>query len=106
MVPYKDLASDAWMILKQHFACTSCGSSTKILPIAIKSRFRRLIFFTELGNIWEELENHRLMPECRCPVQCTCEAMRNARALHKEDYIMRFLKGLNENYAMVKSRFY
>lgn len=61
-------------------------------------------FFTELSNLWEELENDRPMPECSCPVQCTCEAMRNARALREEDYIMRFLKGLNESYAMVKSQ--
>lgn len=61
-------------------------------------------FFTELSGLWEELENYRPMPECTCTVRCTCEAMRTARASREEDYVMRFLKGLNDNFAMVKSQ--
>lgn len=50
------------------------------------------------------METQCPMPDCTCPVKCTCEPMRNAHSQREEDYIMRFLKGLNENFAMVKSQ--
>lgn len=36
--------------------------------------------------------------------RCTCDSNRNARVFREEDYVMRFLMGLNEDFAMVKSQ--
>jgi hypothetical protein len=61
-------------------------------------------FYSELKILWEELEIYMLMSNCICRVRCSCEFMRNARQNHALLYAIRFLTGLNENFAMVKSQ--
>jgi len=43
-------------------------------------------FYMGLKVLWEELENLRPMPQCICPVRCTCEAMRNVKRYKDQDY--------------------
>lgn len=107
MVLYKELASEAWNVLKRRFALVDRVRVADLQHELYQLKQEGLSvtdFFTELSNIWEELENQRPMPDCTCPIKCTCESMRNARSQREEDYIMRFLKGLNENFVMVKSQ--
>lgn len=61
-------------------------------------------FFTELKTLWEELEAYRPVPTCACPVRCQCASMRNAQLYHQQDYVIRFLTGLNEQFSVVKSQ--
>ncbi|GAU35381.1 hypothetical protein TSUD_57300 [Trifolium subterraneum] len=61
-------------------------------------------FYSDLKLIWEELEIYLPMPTCSCRIRCSCDAMRVARANHSLLYIIRFLTGLNKNFAMVKSQ--
>jgi hypothetical protein len=58
-------------------------------------------YFTKLRGLWEELD--RPMPQCTCPMPCTCLAMRNAKGFRAEDRIIQFLIGLNEEYQGVVS---
>ncbi|MCI56832.1 retrovirus-related Pol polyprotein from transposon TNT 1-94, partial [Trifolium medium] len=44
------------------------------------------------------------IPQCTCRSQCVCEAMRKARQNHLTLYAIRFLTGLNDNFAMVRSQ--
>lgn len=107
MILYKELASEAWNVLKRRFARVD-----RVRVVDLQHELHQLKqkslsvteFFTELSNIWEELDTQCPMPDCTCPVKCTCESMRNARSQREEDYIMCFLKGLNDNFAMVKSQ--
>lgn len=39
---------------------------------------------------------------CACAVKCSCAAMRNARHYHSLNYAIRFLIGLNDNFAVVR----
>ncbi|MCH95214.1 retrovirus-related pol polyprotein from transposon TNT 1-94, partial [Trifolium medium] len=44
------------------------------------------------------------IPSCTCRQRCTCEAMCSARRNHLLLHTIRFLTGLNENFANVKSQ--
>lgn len=61
-------------------------------------------FFTDLRGLWDELNQYRPKPQCTCPIQCTCFAMRNNKALTAEDRIIKFLMGLNDDYQGVTSK--
>jgi hypothetical protein len=61
-------------------------------------------YFTELRGLWEELDQYRPIPQCTCPMPCTCLAMRNAKGFRAEDRIIQFLIGLNEEYQGVASQ--
>jgi hypothetical protein len=61
-------------------------------------------FYSELKILWEELEIYMPVPNCVCRVCCSCEFMRDARQNHTLLYAIRFLTGLNEHFAMVKSQ--
>src|ERR1044072_8639668 len=61
-------------------------------------------YFTELKVLWEELENYSHLHSCICPVKCSCLAAGSIREYRNQDYVMRFLTGLNEQYGAVKSQ--
>lgn len=61
-------------------------------------------FFTELRILWEELENYRPLRECICPKKCACAFQKDPRAYREQDYVMRFLMGLNESFDAVRSQ--
>ncbi|XP_058758317.1 uncharacterized protein LOC131631538 [Vicia villosa] len=59
-------------------------------------------YFTKLKKLWQELDNFRPIPECLC--DSTCLAITKIRAYHDGDQVIRFLKGLNEQYSAVRSQ--
>lgn len=61
-------------------------------------------YFTRLKTIWDELENFRPLPRCKCAIACSCGAVDVFKKYRDEDYVIRFLKGLNEQYSHVKSQ--
>ncbi|XP_054797486.1 uncharacterized protein LOC129302589 [Prosopis cineraria] len=55
-------------------------------------------YFTQLKILWDELTNLR-------PIKsCTCGSVDSARTYRDEDYVLRFLKGLNDQFTSVKSQ--
>lgn len=61
-------------------------------------------FFTNLTILWEELESLCPIPQCTCPVRCTCELSRYVEKSKEHDFLMRFLTGLNESFSACKSQ--
>ncbi|XP_057456379.1 uncharacterized protein LOC130747451 [Lotus japonicus] len=59
-------------------------------------------FFTELKTLWEEIDGFRPLPICICNARCPCQG--NAKIYKDQDYIIRFLTGLNEEFATVRSQ--
>ena len=51
-------------------------------------------YYSTLKSLWEELDNYRPLPPCSC----------SAKTYHQQDFIIRFLKGLDERFAMVRSQ--
>ena len=93
--------SDLWTELRQRFAQ---GSHTRIADLqeeiyAMKQGNLTVTgYFTQLKVLWSELENFRPYTPCACGAQCSCRAYRD------QDRIMRFLKGLNDQYSGVRSQ--
>ncbi|KAI5445884.1 hypothetical protein KIW84_013925 [Lathyrus oleraceus] len=45
---------------------------------------------------WDELENYHPLPCCTCAIACSCGAISSAQTYREQDYVIRFLKGLND----------
>jgi hypothetical protein len=61
-------------------------------------------YYTELKSLWDELENFRPLPSCKCAIQCSCGAVQSLQTFRDQDYTIRFLKGLNDEYSHVHSQ--
>ncbi|XP_004488072.3 uncharacterized protein [Cicer arietinum] len=61
-------------------------------------------YYTKLKQLWQELENFRPLPSCSCNVKCLCALIPKIRRYRDGDYVIRFLKGLNEQYSAVQSQ--
>ncbi|GAU34412.1 hypothetical protein TSUD_217520 [Trifolium subterraneum] len=98
---------DVWNDLKERFSQADLVRISELQQelYALRQDSRSVTeFYSDLKLIWEELEIYLPMPTCSCRIRCSCDAMRVARANHSLLYIIRFLTGLNENFAMVKSQ--
>ena len=59
-------------------------------------------YFTHLKGIWQQLENFRPIPSCLCNIPCSCTMIPTIKSYRDNDYVIRFLKGLNDQYATVR----
>lgn len=59
-------------------------------------------YFTHLKVLWDELETYRPIPSCSCAIPCSCGASGSIRRYRDQDYVIRFLKGLNEKFTQSK----
>lgn len=61
-------------------------------------------YFTQLKVYWHELENYRPLPQCKCSISCSYCAIESVRAYGEHDFVIRFLKVLNERFLHSKSQ--
>ena len=61
-------------------------------------------FFTDLKILWDELEVFRPTPICKCSSMCACGAFSEIKRSKEVDHIIRFLKGLNDSFSIVRSQ--
>ncbi|XP_073224732.1 uncharacterized protein [Cicer arietinum] len=61
-------------------------------------------YYTRLKKLWQELENFRPLPSCTCAIKCSCALIPKIREYRDGDYVIRFLKGLNNKYSSVRSQ--
>ncbi|GAB4845269.1 hypothetical protein Ancab_040124 [Ancistrocladus abbreviatus] len=59
-------------------------------------------YYTALKIVWDELNTLRPVPLCSCEPRCSCAVSSIIKKYFQEDFAIRFLKGLNENYATVR----
>lgn len=52
----------------------------------------------------DELENYRPISHYKCLIPCSCGGNDFIRVYYKQDYVIRFLKGLNEHFSHYKSQ--
>jgi len=100
-VVFIDNVVDIWNDLKDRFMRGDSIQVSQLQEESIncKQGSKKVTeFFTDLRGLWEELDQYRPMPQCTCPIQCTCLAMRNNKSFRAEDRIIKFLMGLNEDY--------
>ncbi|XP_050207757.1 uncharacterized protein LOC126657157 [Mercurialis annua] len=61
-------------------------------------------YFTHLKILWDEYSNLRVVLVCCCNPQCNCDELKVVKDQQDVDYIIRFLKGLTESYATVRTQ--
>ncbi|GAU31769.1 hypothetical protein TSUD_22150 [Trifolium subterraneum] len=106
-IVFMENAIDVWNDLKERFSQADLVRIAELQQElhSLKQDSRSVTeFYSDLKLIWEELEIYLPMSNCSCRNRCTCESMRSTRANHFLLYIIRFLTGLNENFAVVKSQ--
>ncbi|XP_019415124.1 PREDICTED: uncharacterized protein LOC109326775 [Lupinus angustifolius] len=100
-VVYIDNAQDLWENLKGRF---SKGDHFRISDLlqelqSIKQGERNISsYFTDLKTVWEDLESLRPLPSCTCLIKCKCDAMKIS------EYVVCFLKGLNDDFNVTKAQ--
>lgn len=60
-------------------------------------------YYTKLKVLWEELMVLRSIPSCVCN-RCTCNVSNQIHKFVQENYVIKFIKGLNEEFEHVKSQ--
>ena len=58
-------------------------------------------YFTKLKGLIQELDNFRPIPSYTCVV--VCDLIPVIKSYREGDYVIRFLRGLNEQYSTVRS---
>ncbi|XP_016205051.1 uncharacterized protein LOC107645516 [Arachis ipaensis] len=63
-----------------------------------------MAYYTKMKSLWEDLNNFRPIPDCvNCTSVCSC-GLNIIREHRQEDCTTRFLRGLNDQYANVRSQ--
>lgn len=94
-----DYAVSVWINLKTYFSQSGIFWISDIQEKLYKLRqgsMEIFDYFTKLKVLWDELENYRPVPHCKCVIQCSCDDIYSLYIYRDQDYIIRFLKGLNE----------
>lgn len=96
-VIFLECAVDIWTDLRERF---SQGDLLRIAEIQEEiyglSQANRTVseFYTALKTLWEELDNYHPFSTCDC----------SAKTYHQQDFIIRFLKGLDDRFSVVRSQ--
>ncbi|XP_073219772.1 uncharacterized protein [Cicer arietinum] len=61
-------------------------------------------YFTKLTSLWEHIDSFRPTRDCVCAIQCTCGAATDLSKYKNQDHVIKFLKGLNEQFSNVRSQ--
>ncbi|CAJ2632157.1 unnamed protein product [Trifolium pratense] len=102
-----DKASSVWTNLELRF---SQGDIFRIADIQDDlTRFQQGTldisnYYTQLTAMWEEIDNFRPTKNCTCAIPCTCGAASDFQKYKEQDKVIKFLKGLNEQYSHVRSQ--
>lgn len=61
-------------------------------------------FYTDLKILWDDLEALRPIRDCSCAVRCNCGSIKSFKYHLASEYVICFLKGLNDVYDTAKSQ--
>jgi len=93
-IVFHEFAIDIWIELQERFSKVDrvriAYLHSTINNLNQGTKFF-LDYFTEMKSLWEELNSHRPMPVCTCPMPCRCESMRAATEFRMEDQVFNFL---------------
>ncbi|CAN1799112.1 hypothetical protein LINPERHAP1_LOCUS22002 [Linum perenne] len=97
-------AREAWCELKERFSQGDAFRIADLQEHIYSFKQNNLLvsaYFTQLKALWDELANFRLIPVCDCAPTCSC-VLAPIRAYHQNDFVIRFLRGLNESFATAR----
>ncbi|XP_050217290.1 uncharacterized protein LOC126668117 [Mercurialis annua] len=61
-------------------------------------------YFTHLKGVWDELVSLRGLPVCTCEPRCNCGALNTVKTNLSNDHVIRFMKGLNDIFGVVRTQ--
>ncbi|XP_058733710.1 uncharacterized protein LOC131605359 [Vicia villosa] len=99
--------SDVWNNLRIRFSHSDVFRISDIQEELYRFRQGTLDvseYFTQLKMLWDELENYHPLPCCTCSFACSCGVVDSAKKYREQDYVIRFLKRLNDRFAQSKSQ--
>ena len=106
-VMWRNVAADVWRELKEKYYE---GDQFRIAQLQEELFAHKqgevsvTSYYTKLQSIWEELDDFRPIPECvACGDACVC-GLDTVRKYRQADYVVRFLRGLNDSYSGVRSQ--
>ncbi|CAN1758881.1 Retrovirus-related Pol polyprotein from transposon RE1 [Linum perenne] len=106
-VLWLDSARDVWVDLKERF---SRSNLVRINDLHDQiSNFRQgslsvTSYYTRFKMLWDEYAMFRPLPSCICNPKCSCNALIRVRGYFQSEQIIRFLRGLNPSFAVVRSQ--
>ncbi|CAN1341510.1 Retrovirus-related Pol polyprotein from transposon RE2 [Linum perenne] len=104
-----DNAASAWNDLKQRFSqCDAIRVADLQSRISSCDQGNATItqYFTNLKVLWEEFLQYRPVPACECsPGQSSkCNVVSKMKLYQEQDYVIRFIRGLNDSFDVVRSQ--
>ncbi|XP_014522278.1 uncharacterized protein LOC106778796 [Vigna radiata var. radiata] len=102
-----DQASEVWQDLKDRFSQANMFRVFDLQEEIFCLQQGTLTvsqYFNQLKGLCDEFENYRPVLHCKCSIPCTCEAIQAYKKYRDQDCVIRFLKGLNEQFSHVKSQ--
>ena len=106
-VMWMDTARDIWIDLKDRFS-----HSDKFRVADLQDQILHCKqgdssvskYYTRLKILWKELELYRCVLVCTCSVSCSCGLLAKLHKEREDDCVIRFLRGLNDDYSQVRSQ--
>ncbi|CAN1292939.1 Retrovirus-related Pol polyprotein from transposon RE1, partial [Linum perenne] len=104
-----DNAASAWNDLKQRFSqCDAIRVADLQSRISSCDQGNATVtqYFTNLKVLWEEFLQYRHVPACECnPGQSSkCNVVSKMMLYQEQDYVIRFIRGLNDSFDVVRSQ--
>ncbi|CAN1299601.1 hypothetical protein LINPERPRIM_LOCUS24263 [Linum perenne] len=104
-----DNAASAWNDLKQRFSqCDAIRVAELQSRISSCDQGNATItqYFTNLKVLWEEFLQYRPVPACECnPGKSSkCNVVSKMMLYQEQDYVIRFIRGLNDSFDVVRSQ--
>ncbi|XP_019189560.1 PREDICTED: uncharacterized protein LOC109183989 [Ipomoea nil] len=105
-IMYMDNAKDVWNDLKKRFAQQDPQriSSLQHEIYCLKQGSLSVSeYYTKCRALWEQMNELRPLPMCRCNPRCSCNLLEEIRTEREVDQIIKFLQGLNDEYNSLKT---
>lgn len=100
-----DVASEIWEDLKERFCESDAFRISDLLEqiYSLKQGSSTVTeYYNQFKTLWNELLFLRPLPICECYPSCQCDAVAKAKEHLQNDQVLRFLKGLNDNFATLR----
>ncbi|XP_014506158.1 uncharacterized protein LOC106765902 [Vigna radiata var. radiata] len=106
-VMWMDTTSEIWRDLKDRFSHADKFRISDLQDQILACRRGDSIvskYYTKLKILWKVMEFYRCVLTCTCLTPCVCGLLSKLHKEREDDYMIRFLRGLNDNYAQVRSQ--
>ncbi|XP_027352013.1 uncharacterized protein LOC113862915 [Abrus precatorius] len=106
-VIWRNKASDVWAELKERLSHANLFRISELQEEIYSFKQRDLSvtkYYTGMKILLDELDVLNPIPVCTCNARCTCGVLTKLKNQRNVDVVVRFLKGLNEQYSKVRSQ--